>query len=173
MKGFQPMRLVLAARQSQRVDNQTGWDTQDEDGRLWAVHQGHAVAGVAADRISGHVSPFRRMHLGPWLNDPNRMLMYDGILATRIDRLTRRRDWDVRQWAEDNGKKLLIVNPELMWPPEPGDMATPIIWDNLVNVAVSEWENTSRNYKRMQKALRDQGFLVGRAPYGYRAIGVN
>lgn len=166
------MRLVLAARQSQRVDNQTGWDTQDEDGRLWAVRQGHAIAGVAPDRISGRVSPFQRKHLGPWLNDPNRMLAYEGILATRIDRLTRRRDWDLRQWAENNHKKILIVNPELVWPPDPGDAATPIIWDNLVNIAVSEWENTSRNYKRMQKALRDQGYLVGRAPYGYRAIGV-
>ena len=170
MEGYQPMRLLLAARLSQLADRQTGLDTQDEDSRHWATANGHTIVGVAADHISGRVSPFRRKHLGPWLSDPKLMATYDGILATKIDRLTRKRDWDIRQWAEDHDKKILIASPELQWPPEPGDLSTSLIWDNLVNLAVAEWENTSLRYLRMQKALRQQGYFVGKKPYGYRIV---
>ena len=142
------MRLLLAARLSQLVrGNETGIDTQDEDAREWALRNGHTIVGVAADDISGTVSPFRRRNLGPWLTDPNRVAMYDGILVTKLDRLTRRRDWDIRQWAEEHGKKILVVSPELVWPPAPGDTTTATTWDLLVKLAASEWINTSQRYK--------------------------
>jgi hypothetical protein len=99
--------------------------------------------------------------------------MYDGILITKLDRLTRGRDWKLREWAEQNGKKIVVASPELVWPPEPGDVAAPIIWDNLVNIASSEWDATSQRYRRMQKSLRDQGYFVGKKPYGYQIIGAN
>jgi DNA invertase Pin-like site-specific DNA recombinase len=103
------------------------------------------------------------------------MALYDGILVSKIDRLTRKQDWDIRQWAEENGKRILVVSPALEWPPEPGEkgMATRIIWDNLVNLASGEWENTSIRYRRMQRALREQAFFVGKPPYGYRIVSVN
>ena len=41
-------------------------------------------------------------------------------------------DQEARAWAEAEGKKLIVVNPELVWPPAPGDTATPIVWDALV-----------------------------------------
>lgn len=99
------------------------------------------------------------------------MAMYDGILVTKIDRLTRIRDWGIREWAEKNGKKILVCSPEMMWPPEPGDTTTPMQWDLLVNVAATEWTNTSQRYKRALKSLRDQGYFSGgRNPYGYRIV---
>jgi site-specific DNA recombinase len=168
----QPLNLVLAGRLSQKAAGQTGLDTQDEDSRAWATSRGHMIVAAAADHISGRVSPFDRPKLGPWLTDPALVAMHDGILASKIDRLTRHRDWDVRQWAEKNGKKIVIAQPELIWPPEPGDLATPIIWDNLVNIAVSEWENASMRYRRMHKALLDQAFFVGKRPYGYEIVKV-
>jgi site-specific DNA recombinase len=167
------MRLVLAARLSQLTrGNETGIDTQDEDARDWALRTGHTIVGVAADDISGTVSPFKRKSLGPWLTDPNRMAMYDGILVTKIDRLTRAHDWGIREWAEQHGKKILVVSPELIWPPALADTTTPIQWDLLVNSAVTEWINTSQRYKRMLKSKRDQGFFTGKRPYGYRIIAV-
>lgn len=167
------MRLVLAARLSQVAKGQTGMDTQDIDARAWAVAHGHQIVGAAADHISGRVSPFSRRELGPWLNDPARIALYDGILISKIDRLTRKRDWDIRQWAEDHGKKILVVSPELEWPPALGDTTTRIIWDDLVNLAAAEWENTSIRYQRMQKALREQAFFVGKCPYPYRIVTVD
>jgi site-specific DNA recombinase len=166
------LNLVLAGRLSQKAAGQTGLDTQDEDARAMAIRNGHTIVAAAADHISGRVSPFNRPKLGPWLTDPALIATHDGILASKIDRLTRHRDWDVRQWAEQNGKKIVIAQPELVWPPEPGDLATPIIWDNLVNIAVSEWENASMRYRRMHKALLDQAFFVGKRPYGYEIVKV-
>ena len=171
MRGYEPMRLLLAARLSQLTrGGETGIDTQDEDAREWAPRNGHTIVGVAADDISGRVSPFKRKDLGPWLTDPNRIAMYDGILVTKIDRLTRKRDWGIREWAEANNKKILVVSPEMVWPPPSGDTTTAMQWDMLVNIAASEWTNTSERYKRALKSRRDQGHFTGKRPYGYRIV---
>ena len=167
------MKLVAFARLSQYGDGKTGIDTQDEDDRSWAAQNGHAIVQMVADHISGRVSLLNRKNAGKWLRDPALMAMYDGILVAEIDRLTRNRDWDIRQWAEEHGKKIIIVNPTLIWPPEPGDIATPIIWDNLVNIAASEWMETSKRWKRMQKSKRDQKSFVGKPPYGYRIVKID
>jgi site-specific DNA recombinase len=164
------MDLLLAARQSQSREGQTGIDTQDQDSRAWAEQNGHVVIAVVADKISGKVSPFDRPNLGPWLRDPAKIALYDGIVASKIDRYARARDWQMRQWAVEHGKRLFIVSPELSWPPEPGDTATPIIWDTLVNIAAAEWDNTSMRYRRMQKHLQETGYLVGGTSYGFRIV---
>lgn len=166
------MRLLIAARLSQARKGQTGIDTQDIDARAWAEANGHVIVDIAADKISGRISPFKRPNLGPWLNDPKLMAKYDGVLGSKMDRLTRGRDWHTREWAEENGKKLVLATPALIWPPEPGDIATPIIWDTLVNVASGEWENTSARYRRMQTSLKASGFLVGRPPFGFQVVPV-
>src|ERR1700728_4835855 len=106
------MRIVIAGRLSQKREGQTGIDTQDLDARRWAEDNGHTVIAVPADRISGRVSPFDRRNLGPWLTDPEKMAQYDAVLASKMDRFTRARDWKMRQWAEDNDKKLIVVTPE-------------------------------------------------------------
>lgn len=157
---------------SQRADGQTGLDTQDEDGRSWAIREGHNIVYAAADYISGSISPFKRRDLGPWLRDQKLMALYEGVLFSKMDRATRRRDWDVRRWAEEHGKKLIVVSPYLVWPPKKGDTTTAIIWDDLINIAVAEYENTSERYLRMQKALRDGAFFVGKPPYAYRIVPV-
>ena len=167
------MDLVAFARLSQHTDGKTGIDTQDEDDRSWAAANGHQIIQMVADHISGRVPPFKRKNAGKWLNDPALMAMYDGILVAKIDRLTRHRDWDIRQWAEQHGKKIIIVNPTLIWPPNPGDIATPIIWDNLVNIAASEWMETSRRWRRMQQSKRDQKSFIGKPPYGYRIVKID
>jgi len=161
------MQLVAFARLSQYGDGKTGIDSQDEDDRRWAADNGHEIVQMVADHISGRVSLLNRKNAGKWLSDPALIATYDGILVARIDRLTRNRDWDIRQWAEEHGKKIIIVNPVLIWPPEPGDIATPIVWDNLVNIAASEWTETSKRWRRMQKSKRDQKSFVGKPPYGY------
>lgn len=164
------MRLIVTARLSQKRAGQTGIDTQDLDARGWAEAHGHIIIAVLADRISGRVSPFDRRNLGPWLREPDKMAQYDGVLASKMDRYTRARDWKIREWAEENGKKLLLVTPELAWPPEMGDSTTPMIWDSLVNVAVAEWENTSLRWRRMQAHRISQDSFVGRPPYTHNIV---
>ncbi|HEX5290124.1 MAG TPA: recombinase family protein [Streptosporangiaceae bacterium] len=165
------MRLLLAARLSQDQAGQTGLDTQDTDARAWAERNGHEVIATAADKISGRTSPRDRPNLGPWLTEPHLIIQFDGIVVSKLDRLSRGRDWGIREWAEKHGKKIIVVSPELSWPPEKGDSTTPLIWDNLVNIASAEWENTSMRYTRMQAHLRDMKSFVGRPPFGFQIIG--
>ncbi len=172
------MDVIIAARLSRklgpRYDDrgaQTGIDTQDEDATDWAKRNGHNIVAVVADRIPGNVSPFERKNLGPWLNEPQQISKYQGIVFANISRSGRARDWGFRQWAEDHQKTLFIVFPELQWPPaDPMDTITPQMWDMLLNQAIAEWKETSKRYRRMQRALRDNNRLVGRPNYGYRAI---
>jgi site-specific DNA recombinase len=162
---------TLTARLSQDQAGQTGLDTQDADASSWAERNGHVVIATAADKISGRVSPFDRPNLGPWLTDPVLMAKYDGIVVSKLDRLSRGRDWNIRAWAEKHGKKVIVVSPELCWPSEPGDTTTPLVWDSLVNIASAEWENTSTRYRRMQEHLRSTKSFVGRPPFGYAITG--
>jgi site-specific DNA recombinase len=165
------VRLLLAARLSQDRVGQTGLDIQDTDARAWGERNGHEVIATAADKISGRTSPFARPKLGPWLTQPHLITQYDGIVVSKLDRLSRGGDWGIRAWAEENHKKLIVVNPELSWPPDKGDAVTPLIWENLVNIAFAEWENTSLRYRRMQEHLRGTKSFVGRPPFGYRVVG--
>jgi site-specific DNA recombinase len=165
------VRLLLAARLSQDRAGQTGLDTQDTDARAWAERNGHEVITTAADKISGRTSPFDRPNLGPWLTEPHLITQFDGIVVSKLDRLSRGRDWGIRAWAEEHHKKLIVVSPELSWPPEPGDTATTVVWDVLANIASAEWENTSVRYARMQAHLRDMKSFVGRPPFGFRIVG--
>ena len=60
------------------------------------------------DHISGGKVPiFNRPKIGPWLKDPKLVALYDGVLFSKMDRATRARDWWVRTWAEENGKRLI------------------------------------------------------------------
>jgi site-specific DNA recombinase len=150
---------------------QTGIDTQDEDATRWAKAQGHNVVAVVADRISGTVAPFDRKNLGPWLNEPARMAEYQAIIFANMTRYGRARDWRWREWAEEHGKILMLVMPELRWPPaDPTDTFTPQYWDTLINQSIAEWIARSKGYKRMQATLRENNRLVGRPNHGYRAI---
>jgi site-specific DNA recombinase len=166
------VRLLLAARLSQNHDGQTGIETQDQDARAWAERNGHTIVAVAADKKSGKYAMHERPNLRPWVTEPGKMALYDGIVAARQDRLSRARwrdESDIRRWAEDHGKQLFIVTPELHWPP--ANMAEQITWDVLAAQAHQEWVNTSMRYRRMHQYLRENDALVGRPPFGYRIVG--
>nr|UXE44741.1 hypothetical protein Hi04_10k_c361_00005 [uncultured bacterium] len=167
------MRLLLAARLSQKNRNGQqgiGIDTQDERGREWAEREGHQVIGVAADTRKGTVAPWDRPNLKPWVTEPDRMAQYDGILAYRNDRLSRGIWADevrIRLWAEEHGKTLLIVDGP-QWPPRhPGDKWS---WEAMADSARREWESIQERNIRMQAHLRENGYLVGDCPFGYRIV---
>lgn len=174
MRGYQrPMRLILAARLSRLSDGQTGIETQDDDAREWAEANGHTIVAVAADSKPGPTPMEERPNLKPWVTDPAHMATYDGIVAAKQDRLSRA-DWSdearIRLWAEKHGKTLFIVDRNLQWPPIDADGRER--WNYGAEQARREWEETSKRYRRMQRNLRSQGFLVGRAHYGHRTKGI-
>jgi resolvase-like protein len=107
------MRLLVAARLSQLAPGQTGLDSQDAESTRWAERAGHAVVHIAADRKSGTSQPWDRPNLRPWVTEPEKLAQYDGVLAYRLDRLSRGDNAStnaIEQWAHDHGKQLLTVD---------------------------------------------------------------
>jgi hypothetical protein len=82
-----PVRAIIAARKSNKVDSATGegigLDTRDEKAREFCDRLGITVVGVARDTISGRMAPIDRPDLGAWLADPA------GRPVRRRDRLPR------------------------------------------------------------------------------------
>lgn len=165
------MRLLFAARLSKRGDARTGIDTQDQDVRAWAEANGHTIVAVTVDEQSGRIHPRHRKDLGVWLTEPSRIAQYDGIVAATMDRLSR--SWcdvpQMREWAEAAGKTLFVVQPNLKWPC-PEDPYMNRTWDDAAAMASEEWDLISQRYRRMQAHLKDNGYLVGCAAFGFRIV---
>jgi len=114
-------------------DEGLGIQTQDERAREWAEREGHVIVDIAADVRSGEVPPWDRPNLRPWVacgcgwcrdqddkrNVPERrrvydhgkITRYDGILAFKMDRLSRGGDQDfalIEGWASHHGKQRYV-----------------------------------------------------------------
>lgn len=164
------MDVIIAARLSQvaKGKGQTGIESQDEDAREWAEANDHRVVATVADTKTGTAAMWDRPHLRPWVTQPEYMAKYQGIVAAKQDRLSRGQFWDeveIRKWAEDNGKTLFIVDQNMKWPPDSEDDVSR--WNEGAATARREWVSTSRRYRRMQRRLRDGGYLVGKPPWGF------
>jgi site-specific DNA recombinase len=163
------MRVIIAARLSQKADRQTGIESQDELTREWAERNGHTVVATVADRKSGTVQPWDRPKLRPWVTDPVKMAQFDAVVGYRFDRLSRGDNQStnqIEQWAFDNGKQLLTEDG-LVFPCEGADG---IRWDMAKRLAHEEWLTISGRYRRMQSFLRANDYFVGRPPYGYAVV---
>jgi len=171
-------RVLVAARLS-RINNgeQGRIDRDDADARAWAESRSDVeIVAVSEDAgVSGATSPFKRPSLGHWLTDPGALAQYDEIVASSIDRLGRSaRDLqELRHWAEDNGKTIRILTPELVWPlPEGVAGATGrIIWEVLGALSQIERELIKERYANQRNALLDKGAFVGKPPWGYIVVG--
>ena len=167
-------RLILAARLSvKHADRQQGIgiETQDQRSSEWAERAGHTIVAVVADVKSGTVAPWDRPNLKPWVTDPDKLVSYDGILAYKNDRLSRGA-WEdevrIRQWAEANGKVLLIADGP-QWPPRhDGDFWA---WTAQAKQARDEWEAIQERCMRAQAELKQRGKLVGKPCFGYTSAG--
>ena len=110
------MRALIAARLSklQRGGQQgIGIDTQDEKSRAFCEREGMTVVGVVADTKSGTVAPWDRKNLKPWVTDPEKLAMYDAVVAYKTDRWSRGTQEDftrIEFWATQHGKRLIIVD---------------------------------------------------------------
>ena len=109
------MRALIAARLSklQRGGLQgIGIDTQDEKSRAFREREGMTVVGVVADTKSGTVAPWDRKNLKPWVTEPEKMALYDAVVAYKTDRWSRGAQEDftrIEFWATQHGKRLIIV----------------------------------------------------------------
>lgn len=163
------MRLLVAARLSQKGEHNNRIENDDKASIQWAQYNGHEIIKVVADFKSGTVQPWNRKNLKAWVTEPAKIVQYDGILASSFDRLSRgdkASTNEIENWARENGKVLLTIDG-LMFPSEGNEG---IRWDITARIAHQEWLNTSKRYKDIQAGLKAKGSLVGRPCYGFRII---
>lgn len=150
-------------------------ERDDEAAQKWAADQeGVEVVATSIDAgASGATSPWRRPGLGKWLTDPALIAQYDEIVASSLDRLSRStRDLaELRVWAEEHNKRLRILSPPLVWPGEPGDFSSGIVWSVLGELAQIERQTVSKRYSDLQSHLKEKGSLAGRPPWGFNVVG--
>jgi DNA invertase Pin-like site-specific DNA recombinase len=166
------MRVIVAGRLSRKAEDrdQTGFDSQERESVRWAEQNGHQVVTVVADFKSGRSGLDKRPNLRSWVTDPEKIAQYDAIVALKVDRLTRgnrEETAELEQWARDNRKQLIIASAGVQFPSEGRDG---IAWDMYLRLAHDEWLSISERYRRMQRTLREDGSVVGRAPWGFRIV---
>jgi site-specific DNA recombinase len=173
-----PERWLVAARLSYMTkkdlargdDVINGIQTQDQRAAEWAQAEGHEIVHVTRDRnVSGVVPPWERPELGPWLTEPAKLVLYDGIVAYAVDRLSRDYadiGW-LRKWAEANRKKLYVIKDRLRWP----DQRDGMLWGVAAERAYQERQEIIERVTRQHDALVAAGKLWGRPPFGYTAKG--
>lgn len=163
------MRLLHAERLSRLTDNTTSVDKQDAEAVTYANAYGHEIVASAADNdVSGDVPPWDRPELGPYLKDPEKIALYDGILASHLDRLGRnaRQLAAFREWCEDNNKAIITVEPRVDWSSDIGQL----IWGIMAWLAEQELKAVKRRTRGTFAWLRDNGYLTGKCPFGFLIV---
>lgn len=164
------MKLLQAARLSRLGDASTGLDKQDLDCQRYAELGSHEITHVCADSdVSGDTDPWTRPQLGPYLSDPQLVGTYDGIVASHVDRLARSTVHFMRllHWADEHHKTIITTGEQGI------DFSTPV--GKLLGYIISwlgeqELAAIKRRSIATQRYLKDNDFLVGRPPWGYKII---
>lgn len=181
------------ANSTSRPDEGIGIQTQDELGRVWAQREGYVVVGVAADTRSGTVPPWDRKHLRSWVScgcawcreadeqrgipkrkrvyDPPKLALYDGVLAFKMDRLSRGDDEDfalIEAWATVHGKKLIIADGPQYPARNDSDYWQ---WAAQRREAHKELQNITERCGRSQRQIGANGAVVGKPPFGLTIVG--
>lgn len=162
------MRVIVAGRLSRKVHDrdQSGLDSQERESVRWAEFNGHTVVAVLADYKTGRAGLEARRNLRPWVTEPAKLAQFDGIVALKVDRLTRgdrAETAKLETWARQHHKALLIAGSSVHFPAEGMDGA---MWDFELRKAHQEWLDISERYSRMQRTRREDGSHIGRVPYG-------
>jgi DNA invertase Pin-like site-specific DNA recombinase len=176
-------RALIAARKSNKVDTATGegigLDTQDSKAREFCERMGWEVVGAARDVITGRIAPIDRPDLGTWLSDPAKRSRYDCVVAYQGDRLSRGEDTDwsrIETWAADNGKTLVLVDAGdgVRYPSRSGSQGDGDFWQwqAIQRQSSKEWHAIRERIVRAQCAILRAGGWCGRAPFGYRIVGL-
>src|SRR5689334_2671453 len=108
-------RLLAVVRLSKVTEESVSIADQKKKIKSYAATFGHQIVGYAEDPgVSGDVSPFDREQLRRWLTDEHAG-EYDGIIAAKIDRVSRRLVHFVTLlgWAKDRGKMIVSVDDHI------------------------------------------------------------
>jgi hypothetical protein len=168
-------RLLLAARKSRKSADGTDYERQDHRAKTWAESQGHVVIGSSADTVSSQTPPWRRKSLKPWMTDQTMMDLYDGILISDTDRLSRGDDSDfhyIEHWALENNKRIVVANGP-QFPAREGAMGESdrYQWIAQKRAARTYWESVRDKHADTREIIKANHAAIGLAPFGYKIEG--
>lgn len=163
------MRVLGAIRQSKTKDRAVSPAAQRAAITKWAEHNGHTIVKFAVDLSqSGKLSALKRPELGPWLTDPAKIVAFDILVTTKIDRACRnaRNFLELMDWCSDNGKVYVSLKENI-------DMSTAAGREYARHAASrAEWERdmaSERSLETRAELLEQGRWTGGRVAYGYRA----
>lgn len=167
------LRLITAARKSRSGDagENERYARQDTRAGQRAERDGHAVVATVHDTVSSQTAPWDRPELKSWMTDPARLAMYDGILVSDTDRLSRTDDrgWhDIESWCYETGKVLLTADG-VQFPAR--DDSDRYQWIGLKRRARTYWEDVRDKHADARKIVLANKAATGRPPFGYRVAG--
>lgn len=170
------LRLLLAARKSRKSSDGMDYERQDFKAKVWAEDEGHVIIATPSDTVSSQTPPWKRKNLKPWMIDPAMIDLYDGILISDTDRLSRGDDADfhyIEHWALDNGKKIIVANGP-QFPPREGAMGESdrYQWIAQKRAARTYWEAVRDKHADTREIIKANGAAIGLAPFGYIITGV-
>lgn len=164
--------IIGAARLSQETDESTSIERQTAGIESWATfgsqttNDDYRVIKVTEDSdVSGAVSPFDRVGLGPYLRRPL-LDKWQVLVVFRLDRLTRSiADFEILwKFLEANGKTLVSVSEQIDF----GTTAGRLMARQLVIFAEYEREMIRARIKNAYDAARAAGKYPGmQFPFGY------
>ncbi|MBM7770913.1 site-specific DNA recombinase [Actinokineospora baliensis] len=166
MADAQVKRAVSVVRLSSYTDVTTSPTTQSGNNEAEITRRGMIQVGEAMDLdVSGSkVSPFDRPQLGAWLRNPH---LFDALVFRSIDRLCRNlKDFvTLLEWAEENGKQLICLNPDIDFSSMIGKVIAFILaaFAEMEGKAIGDRVRGARTH--MRKVAR---WGAGRVSYGYR-----
>ena len=165
-------RLLGAVRLSHLTDETLSPATQREKITFTAKARGDELVYVAEDLdVSGSVSAWNR-DLAPWLEDPDKIKLWDTLIVAKLDRLTRSLlDFQkLLEWCAANNKTIISVS-------EGFDLSTPV-GKLIANILVmfAEFERERMGERRSERAQADKArgwWGGGRTKFGFTAVKVD
>jgi site-specific DNA recombinase len=168
------VRVLGAGRLSHDTDASTSIERQREVIELTTKARGGTLVTITEDvDVSGAISPFERADLGPWLTDPAKIMQWDVIMVTKLDRLSRSLlDFaNLIKWCQAHGKTIISVAESLDFSTAAGRLMANI----LAMFAEFERERMSERRTEASAKLRKAGYHDSSektAPWGYKPVKV-
>jgi DNA invertase Pin-like site-specific DNA recombinase len=166
------VRLLPTVRLSLENDERTSPDRQMARMQAHAQFNNHTLIPIGPGDydlgVSGSVPPWDRPGLGKWLKD-DRLGEWDGLIAAKLDRLTRSLlDFErLVKWLEERGKILVCLDPAI-------DLTTPAgkaFAQVIVVFAEFERETIRARVRDAYDKLRKDGkYPGGQIGFGYMAV---
>ncbi|AJI78500.1 recombinase family protein [Corynebacterium singulare] len=160
------MRVLARTRISRSTEESTSIARQRELIENWAQENDHEIVAWAEDLdVSGSISPFDALELGPYLKEPL-SAEWEILVAWKLDRLARNsiNTHKLFAWIIEQDKTLVCISENI----DLGTWVGRMVASAISGVAEGELEAIRERTKATKEKMRRDGkWFGGKPPYGY------